>query len=67
MGGINKRPLCFSPEEIQFFESTPKHILFTLLRDFAIQHVLDTGYVDTWPEDLSKWLEVAKDRIDIAT
>jgi hypothetical protein len=67
MGGINKRPRCFSKEEAQFFERTPKRVLFKLLRDFAIQHVLDTGYVDTWPEDPSKWIALAKERTNTAT
>jgi len=67
MGGINKRPQCFSKEEAEFFEKTSKCTLFKLLRDFAIQHVLDIGYVDTWPDDPSKWIKLAKDRINIAT
>lgn len=56
MAGINKRPKFRSTEERDWFEKTPKWVLFALLRDAEIQLVGDEQVAR------SEWLGNAQER-----
>lgn len=64
--GTNKRPEFASKEERAFFEKTPKHVLFGMLRQACIMHVSlypeHDGYLDTWMwhDNPNVWMEEAK-------
>lgn len=42
---VKKIPYTDNKLELEIFERTPKHVLFALARDFAIQHIGESEYV----------------------
>jgi hypothetical protein len=62
MAGINKRPVYWSDdtreEESAFFEATPKHVLYALLRDFAAFADGDSAE-ESW--STASWIKLARD------
>lgn len=60
---MNKQPVWQHKDEPAFYNNTPKHVLFALLRDFAAQ-IDNSGSIDTGYETGS-WISEAKERIGV--
>lgn len=62
MAGSNKRPRYYNEaQESAFFARTPKHVLYALARDYALQVNEDSGDVEV---DMARHLEEMAERID---
>lgn len=57
MGGCNKRPVFDTDEHWQWYDHTPKRVLYELLRDAEIQLSMC--------DDVGSWLANTKARQDI--
>jgi len=66
--GFNKRPYFASQKESEFFEKTPKRVIFQLLRDCAVQLASfdHDGYSEKWEEETEIWLDEARSRESVA-
>lgn len=61
MAGINKRPDYYlNDEESELFEKTPKWVLYTIMRDYALQLIGEVDYKG-FIEETNKRKEILKE------
>jgi hypothetical protein len=62
MAGFNKRPTYYNQQaESDFFERTPKHVLYAALRDFAAFDPRFDSADEAW--ETGAWIEAVQERI----